>query len=336
LKKFVLTAAVVLFLSIFIASFVKKKKSQDDLVYDINQKSSVELKIPKKPIERQKEKKIVKEKIEIKDKKEILKKDKQDKEIDLPDANLIDRLFATDSSKLENIVETLTYTPRVAWLKDRAAWIADYASHYSTTRHFIARSLNKKADYFTQKIQAGDRFNVIRSDKNINFYLLIDLQKSKMWFYALDKDSNEKTLLKTYNVGLGRKEASRKSGFLTPTGLYQLGEKVALYKPKTMGYFQDQKIEMITVFGTRWIPFEKEIEDCTESAKGLGIHGVPWSSNNNDLKEDISKIGNYDSDGCIRLASKDVEEIFAIVISRPTFVELTNDFFTAKLFKEKK
>jgi hypothetical protein len=334
LKKFVLTAAVVLFLSVFIASFVKKKKSQNDLVYDINQKPKVELKITQKPIEVKKEIKITKEPLEIKTKKEIKKEDKQVKEIELPEANLIDRLFATDSSKLENIVETLTYTPRVPWLKDRAAWIADYASHFSTTRHFIARSLNKKADYFTQKIQAGDRFNVIRSDKNINFYLLIDLNRSKMWFYAVDKDLNEKTLLKTYNVGLGRKDQSRKSGFLTPTGLYQLGEKVALYKPDTMGYFQDQKVEMITVFGTRWIPFEKEIEDCTESAKGLGIHGVPW--NNNDHTEDLSKIGNYDSDGCIRLASNDIEEIFAIVISRPTFVELANDFFAAKLFKEKK
>jgi lipoprotein-anchoring transpeptidase ErfK/SrfK len=334
LKKFVLTAAIVLFLSIFIASFVKKKKSQNDLVYDIKQKPKVELKITQKPIELKKEIKITKEPLEIKTKKEIKKEEKLVKEIDLPDANLIDRLFATDSSKLENIVETLTYTPRVPWLKDRAAWIADYASHYSTTRHFIARSLNKKADYFTQKIQAGDRFNVIRLDKNINFYLLMDLNKSKMWFYAIDKDSNEKTLLKSYNIGLGRKDPSRKSGYLTPTGVYQLGEKVALYKPDTMGYFQDQKVEMVTVFGTRWIPFEKEIEDCTESAKGLGIHGVPWS--NKDHKEDLSKIGNYDSDGCIRLASNDIEEIFAIVISRPTFIELTNDFFTAKLFKEKK
>ncbi|NGX55972.1 MAG: hypothetical protein K1060chlam5_00206 [Candidatus Anoxychlamydiales bacterium] len=329
MKKFVLTSAIILFLSIFVASSLKKKKANNEVVLDIKQNKLSEL-----PIKEEKKIEVPKE-IVKKNKVQPIKEEVKN-EVILPDTNIFDRLFATYSSKLENLVETLTYTARVPWLKDRAAWIADYASHYSTTRHFIARSLNKKADYFTQKIAAGDRFNVIRTDKNINFHLLIDLNRSKMWFYAVDKDSNEKTLLKTYNVGLGRKDSKRKSGYLTPIGIYQLGEKVAIYKPKTMGYFQDQKIEMISVFGTRWIPFEQEVENCSESAKGLGIHGVPWNNNNNELKEDLSKLCNYDSDGCIRLSSEDIEELFAIVISRPTFVELTNDFFTSKLLSEEK
>ena len=44
------------------------------------------------------------------------------------------------------------------------------------------------------------------------------------------------------------------------------------------------------------------------------------------LIEDKSLIGNADSDGCIRLTSDDIEEIFSIVISRPTSVELVKDF----------
>lgn len=250
----------------------------------------------------------------------------------LPDADNIHRLFATDSSRLP-FIETITYTSRVPWLKGRPAWIADYASYYDTTRHFIARSLNKGLDYFTQKVAPGDKFNVLKKDMELQFQLVIDLSRLKMWFYAYDKTNDEKMLLKTYNVGLGRKDNLRASGYLTPVGKYTIGNKVAIYKPGIMGYFQDQKIEMIRIFGTRWMPFGEEVEDCTEPAKGFGLHGAPWSEDTQTkmLVEDTSKISKYDSDGCVRLLQKDIEEIFSIVISRPTVVELVDDFFKSTL-----
>ena len=244
----------------------------------------------------------------------------------------IGQLFALDSSKL-GIVETLSYSSRVPWLKDRPAWIADYAAHYATSRHFIARSLNRKPDYFTQKVAFGDRFNVFKRDKNIQFHLLIDLSRCRMWFYYYDVDANERVLLKTYRVGLGRGEPKTASGYLTPLGKYELGSKIAIYKPGTMGIFQDRKTEMIRVFGTRWIPFDQEIEGCTESSKGLGLHGAPWipDPSSGQLIEDQSKIGKYESDGCVRLASEDIEEIFAIVVTKPTFIELVKNYHDAKL-----
>ena len=153
-----------------------------------------------------------------------------------------------------------------------------------------------------------------------------------MWFYYIDLDANERVLLKTYHIGVGRTNPKSASGYLTPIGKYQLGGKIAIYKPGTMGFFQDRKTEMIRVFGTRWIPFEKEIEGCTEGARGFGLHGAPWVDGpNGQLVEDRSGIGTYDSDGCIRLASEDIEEIFSIIITKPTFVELVKDFNEAKL-----
>lgn len=251
---------------------------------------------------------------------------------DFPDVDRIQRLFALDSSRLP-IVETLSYTSRVPWLEGRPAWIADYATQYETSRHFIARSLNRKPDYISQKISPGDRFNVFRRDKKIQFHLLIDLSRAKMWFYCIDAGANERVLLKTYRVGLGRLDPHKSSGSLTPLGKYGLGEKIAIYKPGTMGIFQEQKTEMIRVFGTRWIPFNKEIEGCTEPAKGLGIHGAPWllDSVSGNLVEDRSKIGKYDSDGCVRLGQDDMEEIFAIIITKPTTIEIVKDFHDAKL-----
>jgi len=250
----------------------------------------------------------------------------------LPDEDRIGQLFALDSSRLP-IVETLSFTSRVPWLKGRPAWIADYATHYDTSRHFIARSLNRATDYFTQKVSPGDRFNVFKKDKNINFHLLIDLSRCRLWFYYIDLDQNERVLLKTYRVGLGRVDSKKASGFLTPLGKYSLGEKIVIYKPGIMGFFQDKKVEMVQVFGTRWIPFDKEIEGCTEAAKGFGIHGAPWviDKEKGQLVEERAKIGQYDSDGCIRLFSEDMEEIFSIVITKPTFIELVKDFHSAKL-----
>jgi L,D-transpeptidase catalytic domain len=251
--------------------------------------------------------------------------------VKLPEANRIEELFNKNDPKLP-IVETIVYKSRVPWQKGRPAWLSDYASYYATSRHFIARSLNGKPDYLKQDIAEGDRFNVLRKDRNIEFYLLIDLSRYKLWLYYLDMATKELTLLKTYNVGLGRIAPTKTSGFLTPIGKYTLGSRVGIYKPKIMGMHNGEKIEMIRVFGTRWIPFEKEISGCSAPAKGFGLHGVPWIPNEKgELIQNKNSLGKSDSDGCIRLATEDMEEIFAIIITKPTTVELVKDFHDAKL-----
>ncbi len=248
-----------------------------------------------------------------------------------PHSDRIAELFDRGESKLP-IVETLTYRSQVSWLKGRPAWLSDYAKHYGTSRHFIARSLTGKIDYFKKDIAEGDRFNVLRKDKEINFYLVVDTSCCRLWLYALDKSKNQRILLKDYAVGLGRKDETQVSGLLTPFGQYTLGERIAIYKPKMMGYHKGKKIEMIQVFGTRWIPFEKEVSSTTRPAKGFGIHGVPWKPNEKgELIENVSSIGHYLSDGCIRMATKDIEELFAIIITKPTIIELVDNFHQAKL-----
>lgn len=249
----------------------------------------------------------------------------------VPTADRINEFFNKTGPRFP-IVETITYKSRVEWQKGRPAWLSDYAAHYQTSRHFIARSLNGKPDYFKQDITEGAKFNVLRPEKNINFYLLVDLSRHMMWFYYLDNDSNQRTLVKTYNVGLGSPSNNKKSGLLTPLGKYTLGSKVAIYKPSMMGHHNGQKVEMMTVYGTRWIPFEQEISNTTAPAKGLGIFGTPWKKNEaGELVEDTSTIGKYEGDGGIRLASNDIEELFSIIITKPTTIELVKDFYDAEL-----
>lgn len=251
--------------------------------------------------------------------------------IHLPDANRIEELFNKTGTQLP-IVETITYKSHVSWLKGRPAWLSDYASHYNTSRHFIARSLNGKPDYTKQELAEGDRFNVLRKDKNFEFYLVVDTSRCRLWCYYLDADTNETVLLKTYPVCLGRVDTSKTSGLLTPLGKYTLGNRIAIYKPKMMGTYHGKKTEMMTVFGTRWIPFEKEIGTCTESAKGFGIHGTPWQYQaNGELVDQVSSVGNYESDGCIRMATPDIEELFAIIITKPTTIEIVRDFTESTL-----
>jgi hypothetical protein len=249
----------------------------------------------------------------------------------LPDANRIEELFNKNGPKLP-IVETVTYKSHVPWQNGRPAWLSDYAAHYKTSRHFIARSLNGKPDYLKQELAEGDKFNVLRKDKDFEFYLVVDTSRCRMWFYYLDLENKQAVLLKTYSVGLGRLDASKASGLLTPLGKYSLGNRVAIFKPKVMGTHQGKKVEMITVFGTRWIPFEKEVANCTLPAKGFGIHGTPWVPGSQGiLIDNTESLGKYESDGCIRLATPDIEELFAIMITRPTTIEIVRDFSASSL-----
>lgn len=248
------------------------------------------------------------------------------------EVNEVWRLFTTGKKKLP-IVETVRYKSCVPWLKGRSAWVTDYAAHYSTSRHFIARSLNGKKDYDTQKVSPGDQFNILSPDKNLNFYLVVDLSRCKMWFYYHDLDANERVLLKTYRVGLGRFNADSYSGLLTPKGKFLLGDKVATYKPKAKGYFQDSEVEMVQVFGTRWIPLSEQIDGEGDNPRGYGFHGSPWIYNEeaDAYVEDLETIGKYSSDGCIRLSREDIEELYSIVITKPTIVEIVSDYKEADM-----
>lgn len=250
---------------------------------------------------------------------------------DFPEVDRIEELFNKRDPRLP-IVQTIAYKSQVPWQKGRPAWVADYASHYKTSRHFIARSLNGKADYDKQDVSDGVRFNVFNENKKFEFYLLADLETRKMWFYYLDNDTGERVLLKTYKIGVGRPDSGSPSGSLTPIGVYSLGDKVAVYKPKTMGFYQGEKTEMVRIFGTRWIPFEDEVRGCSAAAKGFGIHGLPLQPNaKGELVENQESLGRYESDGCIRLSTKDIEEIFAIIITKPAKIEIVQNLSQAKL-----
>lgn len=327
LAKLFVYGTCLLFLAIGVAIVVKKNKSNSSVALAMPQEVVLEqelLVVPEvlslpEPIERV-------EKIVSAIPLSAMKEENQE------EMDRVEEFFNKGEPKFP-IVETIVYKSRTPWQNGRPAWLSDYSSHYSTSRHFIARSLNGKRDYFKQDIKEGDQFNVFKKDKNIEFYLLVDVIQCKMRFYYIDLDTKEKTLIKSYPVGLGRIDSSKGSGLLTPLGTFTLGDRVKVYRPKAMDFHNGHKIEMIQVFGSRWIPFDKEVKGCTDPAKGLGIHGLPLSLNGEgELVEDLTSLGKHESDGCIRLATQDMEELFAIIITKPTTIELVKNIKDAQFY----
>ena len=160
---------------------------------------------------------------------------------------------------------------------------------------------------------------------------MVNLEDSILSLYAYDVEKNERMLLKNYPVSCGKRDDTLVSGYLTPTGIFSLGERIAVYKEGQIRDVNGNKTEMITVFGTRWIPFDQEVAFCTGKAKGLGIHGVPWEHCGDELIEKRSCLQEYDSEGCIRLITEDMEELFALVVSRPGFVHIVKNFDDVQL-----
>lgn len=248
------------------------------------------------------------------------------------DVDLMSQLFQPYPPVLP-IVETVSYSGRVDWLSGRNAYLGDYASHYKTSKHFISRSLHGMGNYLSDAVSKGDRFNVIRTDKDVEFHLVLDLSRLKMWAYYYDATDNLRQLLKTYHVCAGKISSSAQSGCLTPCGTFMLGDEIAVYNESSRGMRFGEEIEMVSVFGKRWIPLTREIANCTASCKGLGIHGTPWLKNpeTGELYEDRACIGQYLSSGCVRMLSEDIDELFSVIVSRPTYIHVVKDFVDAKL-----
>lgn len=247
------------------------------------------------------------------------------------DVNRMAELFCPYPPNLP-FVETVSYKPRVGWLEGRPAYLGDYASHFQTSKHFISRSLRGAANYFSETLSSGDRFNVFKEGYPVEFHLVIDLSRLKMWCYYYDQAKNVRGLLRSYPVCAGRLDSTRPSKSLTPFGVFRLGDQVAVHHEGMKGEFRGVEREIIGVFGKRWMPLGEPLANCTGPSKGLGIHGVPWRRDSEGTLYEVRDcIGDYQSGGCIRLYTEDVEELFSIVVTKPTYIHIVPDFQSAIL-----
>jgi len=230
------------------------------------------------------------------------------------------------------IVKTIRYKSQVPWKARRSAWLIDYAHHYKTPLDFLYRSIHNGQDKVPSSIADGVEFNVYRDDVDFRFHLVVSLSSCKMRVYYVLQNEKKVVFLKSYRICAGRKDERAASGSLTPTGLFQLGPRVAVFKPHMMGSHKGKRVELVQIFGSHWIPFEKEIADCSEPAKGYGIHGTPMVRNSQgEMEEQLDTLGGYHSDGCIRLSGAEMKELFSVISTRKTYVEIVSSFQQSRL-----
>jgi len=156
------------------------------------------------------------------------------------------------------------------------------AMKHNTSVEAIQRSNNMKLSDFN--VQLGKTFNIYVGKWEIV------ISKSRRKLYLFDN----KKLFKVYDVGIGKQDR-------TPTGIFKTGGK----RKNPDWYSPNGKIpfgEPGNVLGTRWIRLLPNGK-TSRQVSGLGIHGtwVPES------------IGKAESNGCLRLLNKNVEELFAII-----------------------
>lgn len=250
-----------------------------------------------------------------------------------PEGNGLAELFVKGTSC--PIVETITYKRRTSWKPHGSAWLMDYANHYKTPLDFIYASLNGGKSFKPATPSDGARFNVFKNSLDFRFHLIVSLSACRLRLYYVIPQEKKAVFLKGYPVCLGRKDPAKTSECLTPLGIYQLGDRIATFRPKMMGMHKGKKVELIQIFGGYWIPFEKTIGDCTEPARGYGIHGTPIlrDPQTGALREDNSSIGHFESDGCIRLGGSDMQELFAVISSHNTYIEIVPSFDQSKLLQ---
>lgn len=166
------------------------------------------------------------------------------------------------------------------------------AMNHNTSVEAIQRSNNMALTDFN--VQLGKTFNIY-----VGKWEII-ISKSRRRLYLFD----DKKLFKVYDVGIGKQNR-------TPTGVFKTGGKRKnpdWYSPKGKIPFGEPG----NVLGTRWIRLLPNGK-ISRQVSGLGIHGT-WAP---------ESIGKAESNGCLRLLNKDVEELFAIIPNERKPVSVT-------------
>ncbi len=135
------------------------------------------------------------------------------------------------------------------------------------------------------RVQIGDRLRIL--DKQV-FEIAVSKSRNDLLVTLNGK------FFKRYTVGTGKFAK-------TPVGTFEIKDKIT----EPPWWRPDGKVvpfgDKENILGTRWMAIEATGD--TPPAKGYGIHGT-W---------DETSLGQQSSAGCIRMANRDVEELFTYV-----------------------
>ena len=190
-------------------------------------------------------------------------------------------------ARLGDIDIQLIFSPRQMAGKIDYAIVPDDSLRKIATKHGTTVDLIVKGNSVPNpdRVQAGDRLRIL---------------DGQVFEIAVNKSRNDLLVtlngqfFKRYTVGTGKFGK-------TPLGTVQIVDKI----PEPPWWRPDGKVvpfgDKENILGTRWMAIAATGD--TPPAKGYGIHGT-W---------DETSLGKQSSDGCIRMANRDVEELFTYV-----------------------
>ena len=161
-------------------------------------------------------------------------------------------------------------------------------------------SLKKIANRFGTTVDLIVKGNAVPNPDRVQIGDRLRILDNQVFEIAVSKSRNDLVVtlngqfFKRYTVGTGKFAR-------TPVGTFKISDKI----PEPPWWRPDGKVvpfgDKENILGTRWMAIAAT--DGTPPAKGYGIHGT-W---------DESSLGQQSSAGCIRMANRDVEELFTYV-----------------------
>ncbi len=161
-------------------------------------------------------------------------------------------------------------------------------------------ALSRIAKKFGTTVEAIKRSNKLNKNnifpnQTLHIYQAkwnIKISRKKYLLYLYDGED----IFKIYHIGLGRLNK-------TPTGGFKIKNRIKnpiWYPPNGDPVILNDNPK--NPLGSRWMALEG-IDSETEGLKGFGIHGTI----------NPESIGKNESNGCIRMVNKDVEELFSLM-----------------------
>ncbi len=162
-------------------------------------------------------------------------------------------------------------------------------------------ALSRIAKKFGTTVEAIKRSNKLNKNnifpnQTLHIYQAkwnIKISRKKYLLYLYDGEE----IFKIYHIGLGKLNK-------TPTGAFKIKNRIKnpiWYPPNGDPVILNDDPK--NPLGSRWMALEGTDEE-TKNLKGFGIHGT--------INPD--SIGKNESNGCIRMINKDVEELFSLMI----------------------
>ncbi len=168
--------------------------------------------------------------------------------------------------------------------------LSTVARRYKLTYQFIEQINSVDA----RRIRVGQKLKVIKGP----FHAIVDKSDYRMDVYAKDTDGQPIYVI-SFAVGLGKDDSTPIGSFICRQGGKL--ENPSWTHPRTGKFYAAD--DPLNPIGEYWIALQGT-DDHTKGVRGYGIHGTI----------EPESIGKQASLGCVRMAAKDIEQVYRLLV----------------------